>query len=313
MEKIKEYITSPLMPSIAMASALCFHFFGYECSRAASIALLAAKDIGLGSGALSFTVAVGSPISAMVLFLYARSIKRNGPRVTLLVSNICCTFLLFLMSVTCGSLKGVWGQSAILLFFCFREIYVSLLSTQQWSFIASVLNSKTSNYLVTFAGVVSVASAVGGCAVEYLVTLGGVRALLISAFVSCALSFLCAEVATFSTVNIQGFVGDGGNKKHFSSFSQEKTKDIIAGTNVKKVDVDKINFIGESTENKKIEENVENEVKKETKGFWRKSFKLLIKHKTLQLLFVEAVVHQCCSNMLNMMFYDGLRTGNFLF
>jgi len=249
MENINEYVRSPLMPSIAMASALCFHFFGYECSRAASIALLAAKDIGLGSGALSFTVAVGSPISAMVLFLYARSIKRNGPRVTLLVSNICCTFLLFLMSVSCGSLKGVWGQSAILLFFCFREIYVSLLSTQQWSFIASVLNSKTSNYLVTFAGVVSVASAVGGCAVEYLVSLGGVRALLISAFVSCALSFLCAEVATFSTINIQGFTGDGGNKKHFSSFSQEKTKDIIAGTNIKTVD--KIDAMGGCTDKKK--------------------------------------------------------------
>jgi hypothetical protein len=34
-----------------------------------------------------------------------------------------------------------------------------------------------------------------------------------------------------------------------------------------------------------------------------------MKHDTLQLLFVEALVHQACSNMLNMMFHDGLRLG----
>ena len=33
-----------------------------------------------------------------------------------------------------------------------------------------------------------------------------------------------------------------------------------------------------------------------------------MKHPTLQLMFLEALVHQCCSNMLNMMFHDGLRT-----
>ena len=34
-----------------------------------------------------------------------------------------------------------------------------------------------------------------------------------------------------------------------------------------------------------------------------------MKQPTLQLMFIEALVHQCCSNMLNMMFHDGLRTG----
>lgn len=36
-------MTSSLTASFFMASALCFHFFGYEMARAASIALLAAK------------------------------------------------------------------------------------------------------------------------------------------------------------------------------------------------------------------------------------------------------------------------------
>ena len=260
-------------------------------------------------------MAVGSPISAMVLFLYARSIKRNGPRVTLLVSNICCLLLLGLMSVACGSLKGFWGQSGVLLFFCFREIYVSLLSTQQWSFIASVLDSKTSNYLVTFAGVVSVASAVGGCSVEYLVSLGGVRALLITAFVSCGFSFLSAEIGTFLART-----EEGKSRIHsgLSKFSQQGTKDIIAGTSNNLKDMNNMSEVKKDCDTllKKEQEGVSDvtgvkvEEKKEiSKGFWRKSLKLLMKHETLQLLFVEALIHQACSNMLNMMFYDGLRTG----
>lgn len=248
-------------------------------------------------------MAVGSPISAMVLFLYARSIKRNGPRITLLVSNICCVLLLGLMSITCGSLKGIWGQSAVLLFYCFREIYVSLLSTQQWSFIASVLDSKTSNYLVTFAGVVSVASAAGGCSVEYLVSLGGVRALLITAFVSCGCSFLSAEIGTFLASSVNE---DGKSRIHsgLSKFSRQSTKDILAGTSSDTIKTSKkgSEFLGDS-------DNKEDAKSEASKGFWRKSLKLLMKHETLQLLFVEALIHQCCSNMLNMMFYDGLRTG----
>ena len=264
------------------------------------------QDIGLGNGALSFTVAVGSPISAMVLFLYARSIKRNGPRVTLLVSNICCLILLGLMSVACGSLKGFWGQSSVLLFFCFREIYVSLLSTQQWSFIASVLDSKTSNYLVTFAGVVSVASAVGGCSVEYLVTLGGVRALLITAFVSCGFSFISAEIGTYLART-----EEGKSRVHsgLSKFSTQGTKDIISGTSSGDTLKDKtIKKEGEAVVNDNKDSGADK--KEVSKGFWRKSLKLLMKHETLQLLFIEALIHQCCSNMLNMMFYDGLRTGD---
>lgn len=240
----------------------------------------------------------------MVLFLYARSIKRNGPRITLLVSNICCVILLGLMSIACGSLKGGWGQSAVLLFYCFREIYVSLLSTQQWSFIASVLDSKTSNYLVTFAGVVSVASAVGGCSVEYLVSLGGVRALLITAFVSCGLSFTSAEIGTYLASSVNE---EGKSRIHsgLSKFSQQSTKDIVAGTSADtiKVPSKKEDNAPDSTA------STEGTKKEASKGFWRKSLKLLMKHETLQLLFAEALIHQCCSNMLNMMFYDGLRTG----
>ena len=324
-----------------MAMALCMHFYGFEMARAASIALLAADDIGLGSGALSFTVAVGSPISATVLYLYARSIKKNGPRLTLLASNVGCLLLLFLMAMACGSLRGQWGQAVVLLFYCFREIYVSLLSTQHWSFIASVLDSKTSSYLVSFSGVVSVASAVGSMSVEGLVSLGGVRALLIMAFLSCGMSFGLAEMATFTAPpNLTTHSRLDGQKRHRERSSSSSSSSSAAAAHHKGPKDTKSTHTTTggtvSSSNHSSSHSLEKAVgqssvssssattttttaasatattkksDRKSLGFMRESFDLLMKHDTLQLLFIEALVHQACGNMLNMMFHDGLRTG----
>ena len=329
-------MTPSLKASMIMAMALCMHFYGFEMARAASIALLAADDIGLGSGALSFTVAVGSPISASVLYLYARSIKKNGPRLTLLASNIGCLLLLFLMATACGSLRGQWGQAVVLLFYCFREIYVSLLSTQHWSFIASVLDSKTSSYLVSFSGVVSVASAVGSMSVEGLVSLGGVRALLFMAFLSCGMSFGLAEMATFTAPpNLATHSRLDGQKRQrdkpssSSSSSHHKgpketksahnTEGTVSSSNnssshslEKAVGQSSISSSATATAATAVATTTATTTKKNDRrnlGFMRESFDLLMKHDTLQLLFIEALVHQACGNMLNMMFHDGLRTG----
>ena len=78
------------LSALMMACALSLLFLGYESSIAASIALLANEATGLGSDALPFTVALGSPAGALVLYLYARSIKKNGAKYTLRVSNIIC-------------------------------------------------------------------------------------------------------------------------------------------------------------------------------------------------------------------------------
>ena len=343
MNSLKPYVqhilrnlemTPSLKASMIMAMALCMHFYGFEMARAASIALLAADDIGLGSGALSFTVAVGSPISASVLYLYARSIKKNGPRLTLLASNIGCVMLLFLMAMACGSLRGQWGQAVVLLFYCFREIYVSLLSTQHWSFIASVLDSKTSSYLVSFSGVVSVASAVGSMSVEGLVSLGGVRALLIMAFLSCGMSFGLAEMATFTAPpNLATHSRSDGQKRHrdrpstaassssSAAAAHHKGPKDTKSTHTTEGTVPSSNHSSSHSLEKTVSQGSASSssattaaaatsvVKKKNLGFMRESFDLLMKHDTLQLLFIEALVHQACGNMLNMMFHDGLRTG----
>eukprot|EP01034_Spumella_vulgaris_P022550 gene22550-28683_t len=46
---------------------------------------------------------------------------------------------------------------------------------------------------------------------------------------------------------------------------------------------------------------------KKKSNFMLDSWNLIWKHRILQLLLVEGVIHQLCTNMLNMMFLDGLR------
>jgi hypothetical protein len=118
---------------------------------------------------------VGSPASAVTLYLYAKSIKKYGPQFTLRLSEIICFLLLSLMFIVSSRIKGLSGQISVVVFYAFREIYVSLISTQQWAFIASTLTASTSSFMVHFSGIVSIASAIGGCMIEPLVNRWGVR------------------------------------------------------------------------------------------------------------------------------------------
>lgn len=243
---------------------------------------------------------------------------------------------------------------------------MSLLSTQQWAYIASNLDTRTSNYLVTFTGLVSIASAIGGCVVEHLVNLGGVQFLLLSSFIACLAGFISSEVAYYllgtnliSTYsfgmlkNIQSYSNLGKQLNSSSSSNAmmddiptssssaanlaslgEETQDMTAMTASGTLLVDqskakaKLSIQAANESQKKpptppkypiykapslnlistLYQAIINFVeKKKTSGFWFESYKLVQKHHLLKLLFVEALTHQCCTNMLNLMFHNSLR------
>eukprot|EP01038_Epipyxis_sp_PR26KG_P006551 gene6551-8998_t len=292
-----------------MACALSFHFFGYECARAASISLLAAKENGLGNEAVPLTIALGSPSSGLVLYLYTKSIKNYGSKVTLRISNIACALLLFIIFSNCGSLSGYTGKFLVISFYVFREIYVSLLSTQHWAFIASTLDKSTSNYLVTFTGVVSIANAVGGCAVEQIVKLGGVRYLLLTAFLATILSFTLTEIS-YLFVPLQQMQNHQDNLKHNNKVEKN---DPVEKTNIVHNLASNPNGAIKSDTNHATNSDVKSTTKVASstkpvrKGFWFDSWALVQKHDILRLLFAEAITHQLCTNMLNLMFHNGLR------
>ena len=248
--------------SFVMAFGLCFHYFGYECTRACSIALLSNPNCDLGSDALPYTVALGSPFSALVLYVYANAIKKIGAQQTQRFSNIICLVSLLGMLISVNHLHGLGGKVLIIIFYAFREIYVTLVSTQQWSFIAAALDRAGASYLVKFTGFVSVSSAVGGVAVEYFVKTGGVFFLLLIACFCMLMSFLLSELA----------------------YVQLASNSVAVPIIVKR-------RAGAAQDS----------------SIWADAYDLISKYKLIRILLLDAILHQCVSNMLNLMFHDGLR------
>lgn len=278
--------------------------------------------MGLGNEAIPLTIAIGSPSSALVLYLYTKSIKKYGAETTLRVSNIICTLMMLLMFLGCSKLNGVVGKAAVVSFYAFREIYVSLLSSQHWAFIASTLDRSTSSYIVSFSGVVSVASAIGGCSIEQIVGFGGVHFLLFTALLSTMGSFLCAELARL-LIGSESNGHSSGSTAAAATTSKGTTTAATAENIVTAAAVDTAN--GNSNETKPRHQqhhhhqhhqrhhhrssSVGSDGKpKKRGGFWIDSWNLIWKHRLLQILFFEAITHQLCGNMLNLMFHNGLRS-----
>ena len=288
------------------------------------------------------TAVLGPPLGMLVLFVYTRSIKKHGSRYTLRLSNFICTMFFGLMThfttFQTSSAKSTLAQFTIISFYSIREIYVSLLSTQQWAFIATHLDRNTSSYLVTFTGMVSIASAVGGVAIEYIVFLGGVKLLMAVSLLSILLTFICSEISYYlvnksaadaesyslhpskSMQSLVNFIGSKlppmkiimNSSNNLRDYRQWTKQDAIRGMSSlasRAFDMGKSAF-------SPIRRSHDRKDHKDTDGtkpchsgiyaFCVDSWNLMCKHHILQLLFVEAITHQMCTNMLNLMFHNGL-------
>jgi len=238
-----------------MCWSLCAHFVGYELVRTASVALLT----GLGdSNALGHTILAGFPLSALTLYLVHFLSETFGVRQTLRISQAITVLALALITYFCTYLSGskdTLAKMCIIGIYCWREIYVGVIATQNWSFVKIPYD-----LLVKFSGLVSVASVLGSICVEFLVSAGGVKALLGVAIVLQCVSSGFAECYFALEHDIEPRVGE--NK----------------GAPLKR-----------------------------SKSFYLQSADLMGQNATLRLLLLEAILHQGCSNLVNQLFYDGLR------
>ena len=245
-----------------MCMSLCAHFVGYELVRAASVVLLT----GLGDGsALGYTISAGFPLSAAALYAVHTLSKTFGVRNTLRISQGFNIAILALTAYFCSTLQNSDSKSpttyaGIILFYCFREIYVGVIATQNWSFIKIPYN-----VLVIFAALVSVASVVGSIGVEFLVKSGGVPVLLL-----VAIAMQCVS-GVFAELNF-ALEGHGSGEQPTQPEQQQQQQQLSR-----------------------------------SKSFYVESADLMSQNATLRLLLFEAVLHQGCSNLLNQLFYDGLR------
>lgn len=206
---------SPQATSILlMAVAMSLHYLGYSFARPSTIALFTSKTMGYRhSSAFPLAMAFVSPLSFLLLVAYGGLLEEHGPtgaltRTTLFCSSIlmlaaatlwaCQTFDLHLFAIPLA--KFITGP-----LFVFRESYVQLITSQYWSFIASILTPEQSaTWFAPISGLTSLTSALAGLSVRFVVDrIGLIGAVFTTGFVM--LFSILASSAAYSIAARHGF------------------------------------------------------------------------------------------------------------
>jgi len=182
-----------------MALASAVHFAGYEYARTGTLTLLTSERTGFSSSSVvPLAMGCASPVSLLLLWLYASMLERSGPSASLRNSLLFYAFVLisgglFLQSVDhLLKLQGIHHQiSSYFLFglFVLENCFVQLLFTQQWAFMSSVqTKEEAAVWFAPIAGIGSIISTVAAFTVSHTTDTLGLPSLLIIAGVFMLLS-----------------------------------------------------------------------------------------------------------------------------
>lgn len=164
-----------------MALAMACHYLGYSLARPITISFFTSKATGYpdSPGAFPFAMAFVSPASLLLLVAYGSILEKRGPRGALERTTLYCASVILgssaAIEVAQRTNRVIWKTSIPIVklisgpLFVFRESYVQLLTSQYWSFMASVLTpNESARWFAPIAGLTSIASVVGGTAVSFL-------------------------------------------------------------------------------------------------------------------------------------------------
>lgn len=230
----KFQITEKGKSVLFMAIAMSLHYLGYSFARPITVALFTSASTGYPGipGAYPFTMAFVSPLSLILLMGYGRVLERHGPRIALKRTSFLCSLaILFaagVVEVTQRSDLTFFGIPAMKFvtgpLYLFRESYVQLITSQYWSFMASVLTpNQSAKWFAPIAGLTSISSAFGGMAVS-----GLTKKLKLSGTLACTgLALCCSILATegaYSIAEANGFSPEGHAKKAHAKVSKGRGK-----------------------------------------------------------------------------------------
>jgi ATP/ADP translocase len=206
-----------------MAVAMACHYLGYSLARPITVALFTSSSTGYKgfAAAFPFAMAFVSPAALLLLVGYSNVLERYGPRGALMKSTLFCSLIVSLSASAIslfsstgfmvGSIPAVKLISGPL--FIFREAYVQLLTSQYWSFMASVLSpSQAAKWFGPIAGLTSIASAVAGLAVSPLVDRVGLSGALMGTGLMLLVSLVGANAA-YEIAEKNGFSPTDTRKK----------------------------------------------------------------------------------------------------
>lgn len=197
-----------------MAVAMALHYLGYSFARPTTIALFTSKSVGFQSpSAFPFAMALISPVSLCLLLLYGTILEHNGPRAALSRTTALCGSILVTASLAIYGLQqqqpSIFGFPVVKLLvgalFIFRESYVQLLTSQHWSFMASITTPDNSaTWFPRITGLTSILSATGGWFTSALVNKVGLTGVVALAGLSLFLSLFMSNQA-YSIAEKSGF------------------------------------------------------------------------------------------------------------
>jgi ATP/ADP translocase len=197
-----------------MAIAMSLHYLGYSFARPSTLALFTSTSTGYSSpAAFALAMAFVSPTALLLLIAYSRVLDKYEPRGALTRTSLFCAgtlslaaaaIVLFQQSgltfMSIPAAKFITGP-----LFVFRESYVQLLTSQYWSFMASVLTpTQSSMWFAPISGLTSFTSALAGLSVSTVVEKLGLPGALIGTSIMLLLSLFATEKA-YSIAERYGF------------------------------------------------------------------------------------------------------------
>ena len=224
-----------------MATGMAMHYLGYSFARSITIALFTSASTGFPGSNFAFPLANAfvSPMSFVLLMIYGRILEHRGPRGALKQSTLYCAAVIFLASVglevTKASGMNLFGFPATKFItaplFIFRESYVQLLTSQYWSFMASVLTpNQSAKWFAPIAGLTSIASAAGGILVRHMTSRIGLAGTMACTAVALVLSLVATERA-YTVADKHGFTPTKHAKKgHAKKGVKVEKKESILST-----------------------------------------------------------------------------------
>jgi len=212
----------------------CRAKIGYSLARPITVALFTSKATGYpdSPGAFPFAMAFVSPLSLLLLLAYGSILEKRGPRGALERTTLYCSSAILgssaAIEVAQRTNAHLWKTSIPIVklisgpLFVFRESYVQLLTSQYWSFMASVLTpNESARWFAPIAGLTSIASVLGGTAVSFLTgrlklsgTLACTGLALLLSMLATRQAYSIAETGGFSPKPRSKGIDGGKSKQH---------------------------------------------------------------------------------------------------
>mmetsp|Transcript_12569 Transcript_12569/g.23580 ORF Transcript_12569/g.23580 Transcript_12569/m.23580 type:complete len:537 (+) Transcript_12569:272-1882(+) len=223
-----------------MAIAMSLHYLSYSIARPSTIALFTSAKTGFSGNTAAFPLAMAfiSPTSLMLLVLYGKILQKSGPRGAIRQTTTFCASMLWFTASLVFILQGmdpikipVLGGKSIQLIqlvvgvlFIFRESYVQLLTSQYWSFMASILTpDQSAKWFSPISGLTSITSAVAGLGVSNVVDAVGLPgALGIAGLILMSSLFFTERAYTISDKG--GFTPSDDEMQKSSEKNKKKVK-----------------------------------------------------------------------------------------